>query len=179
LRWCVAVAAAGLCSFVPLQLLESDEAWLVFAGITLVVMMALVGSLIVTKQVGVALVLVAYGAGAWAIATSWDTHVRESVRWIAGASQLKRVVLARPPGRRGELRHVSRCRSRRFAAGRLACDLARAAAGAAVRGRRCATARAAVVRGDVLHGFRLEPLSRVSGCCSNLGFAAAPRRCPG
>jgi hypothetical protein len=98
-RWielsCVAVL--GLLAFIPLQLLESDEASLVFAFVALIATLVLIGLVIASRSfVGVAIVA-AYIVTALALVSNGAYPLRENVRWAAFASQAKANALASHP----------------------------------------------------------------------------------
>jgi hypothetical protein len=98
-------AVAGLLVFIPLQLLESDEASLVFAFVALVATLILIGLVIASRSfVGVAIVA-AYIVAALTLVVNGAYPLRENVRWVVFASQAKANVLASHP-RQGQLPHA-------------------------------------------------------------------------
>jgi hypothetical protein len=98
-RWielsCVAVV--GLLAFVPLQLLDSDEASLVFAFVALIATLVLIGLVVASRNFAGVAIVAAYIVAALALVVNGAYPLREKVRWAAFASQAKTNVLASHP----------------------------------------------------------------------------------
>jgi hypothetical protein len=100
------LAGAGLFVFVPLQLLDYDEASFGFACVALIVSAILMFLAFTSRSLIGAAVTAAYIAAAWALLTNDIYPLREKVRWVALASQYTADVLATPAPPRRQLRHV-------------------------------------------------------------------------
>jgi hypothetical protein len=99
------IALASLLAFVPLQLLERDDAWLFLAGIVFIATPTLICLVIAArKRIGIALIA-AYLAVAWTLLTTNEYSLREKLRWSALANRYKVDVLA-SPRLDGQLRHA-------------------------------------------------------------------------
>jgi hypothetical protein len=100
------VAVAGSFVFLPLQLLDSDEAWFCFACVALIVTPILIVLVFTSRSIIGVAIAAAYIVTAWALLTNDTYSLREKVRWAALAGQYKADVLATPAQPRRQLRHV-------------------------------------------------------------------------
>ena len=100
------VALAGVLAFLPLQLLDADEAWFAFAAVAVVIALLLLILVIAWRNRPGIAILAVFIAASWLLITSNTTGLRERMRWIVYGTQAKSAVLALPNPPRGQLRHA-------------------------------------------------------------------------